>query len=281
MKKRILLILCTALLLFYAFPATPISAASNSIITDSFESSQTVTRENVNPLGGKIGTLNYDANGGSGAPSSQTFALYDGVTLSSIVPTRSGCAFLGWSTDPYATSAEYQPGELALRFAGDITLYAVWGYSTYTVTITEKRDGTATVKITLPASIGIRNGKIVYSVSDALTYIADSAYSPINAVINADAETVTCTFAADEKYAHDAVVIEATYLISQGAIINATDVVVSEWEIGDGDNVFASQNDSDVISVFVEPLIGDETVTVKSTALMQLGFSNMPQGYCR
>ena len=70
-------------------------------------------------------TVSYDANGGSGAPSSQTKTKDVTLTLSSTKPTRSGYTFLGWATSAGATSASYQPGGSYTANAS-ITLYAVW-----------------------------------------------------------------------------------------------------------------------------------------------------------
>ena len=70
-------------------------------------------------------TVSYDANGGSGAPSSQTKTKDVTLTLSSTKPTRSGYAFLGWATSASATSASYQPGG-SYNANASVTLYAVW-----------------------------------------------------------------------------------------------------------------------------------------------------------
>ncbi len=75
-------------------------------------------------------TLTYNANGGNGAPSSQTGNT--SYTVSSIVPTRSGYNFIGWSTNSNATSASYTPGS-AINISQDTTLYAVWSKKTYTL----------------------------------------------------------------------------------------------------------------------------------------------------
>lgn len=77
-------------------------------------------------------TVSYNANGGSGAPSSQTKWYGDVLTLSSTKPTWAGHTFLGWatsSTSGVAYSAGGQYGE-----DKNITLYAVW-----------KVDATATI----------------------------------------------------------------------------------------------------------------------------------------
>lgn len=70
-------------------------------------------------------TVSYNANGGSGAPSSQTKTYGTTITLSSTVPTRSGYAFVGWSTSSTATSASYSAGG-SYSSNASITLYAVW-----------------------------------------------------------------------------------------------------------------------------------------------------------
>ena len=77
-------------------------------------------------------SLNYIANGGSGAPSNQNDYIYNATTsksftISSTTPTRSGYNFLGWSTSSTATSPDYSPNGSVLVSAGkSVTLYAVW-----------------------------------------------------------------------------------------------------------------------------------------------------------
>lgn len=77
-------------------------------------------------------TVSYNANGGSGAPGSQTKWKDQTLTLSSTKPTRTGHSFLGWSTSSTATSATYSAGGNYTANAG-VTLYAVWKANTYTV----------------------------------------------------------------------------------------------------------------------------------------------------
>ena len=72
-------------------------------------------------------TIRYDANGGTGAPSSQTKTYGVPLTLSTVKPTRAGYEFLGWSTDPTTMLTNYAPGERHTDEAS-VTLYAVWRY---------------------------------------------------------------------------------------------------------------------------------------------------------
>lgn len=78
-------------------------------------------------------TVSYNANGGSGAPGSQTKWKDQTLTLSSTKPTRTGHSFLGWSTSSTATSATYSAGG-SYTANSAATLYAVWKANTYTVT---------------------------------------------------------------------------------------------------------------------------------------------------
>lgn len=77
--------------------------------------------------------LKYDANGGSGAPDILDYESNSYATISSIIPTRTGYRFLGWSESPYATSADYVAGD-EIYISDNNTLYAVWEADAYTVT---------------------------------------------------------------------------------------------------------------------------------------------------
>jgi uncharacterized repeat protein (TIGR02543 family) len=77
-------------------------------------------------------TVTYSANGGTGAPSSQTKWKDQTLTLSGTKPTRNGYSFLGWSTSSTSTTATYSAGGSYTSNA-NATLYAVWKANTYTV----------------------------------------------------------------------------------------------------------------------------------------------------
>lgn len=76
-------------------------------------------------------TVSYNANGGSGAPSSQTKWKDQALTLSSTKPTRTGYTFQGWATSA-SGSVAYAAGASYTANAA-VTLYAVWKANTYTV----------------------------------------------------------------------------------------------------------------------------------------------------
>lgn len=78
-------------------------------------------------------TVKYNANGGSGAPSSQTKTYGKTLKLSSTKPTRTGYTFQGWGTSSTDTSVNYAAGANYTSNAA-VTLYAIWKVNTYTVT---------------------------------------------------------------------------------------------------------------------------------------------------
>ena len=74
-------------------------------------------------------TITYDANGGTGAPSSQSYTYKEGgnIYLSSTKPTMTGYTFMGWSLSPSASSASYSAGQWwGTHNDSNYTLYAVW-----------------------------------------------------------------------------------------------------------------------------------------------------------
>ncbi|MBE6518268.1 MAG: hypothetical protein E7Z70_01820 [Thermoplasmata archaeon] len=86
--------------------------------------------------------LYYNANGGSDAPSTQSYTgtstSNHSFTVASGTPTRSGYDFLGWSTSSSATSASYSSGDpISVSYNGSKTLYAVWQekVTSYSITV--------------------------------------------------------------------------------------------------------------------------------------------------
>lgn len=78
--------------------------------------------------------LRYDANGGTGAPASQTYTSLSPTsnqvtfTVPDQTPTKEGYTFKGWADSAAATTAQYQPGgPIAVKHENSPkTVYAVW-----------------------------------------------------------------------------------------------------------------------------------------------------------
>ena len=134
-------------------------------------------------------TVSYSANGGSGAPSSQTKTYGTTLTLSSTKPTRTGYTFLGWSTSSSATSATYTAGG-SYTSNSSVTLYAVWKVNTYTVSYnanggsgapssqTKTYGVTLTLASTKPTRTGYTfKGWAKSSTATSATYSAGGSYT--------------------------------------------------------------------------------------------------------
>ena len=78
--------------------------------------------------------LRYDANGGTGAPASQTYTSLSPTsnqvtfTVPDQTPTKADYTFKGWADSATATTAQYQPGgPIAVKHENSPkTVYAVW-----------------------------------------------------------------------------------------------------------------------------------------------------------
>ena len=77
-------------------------------------------------------SVNYNANGGTGAPSTQTKTWGTNLTLSDARPMREGYTFTGWNTRQDGKGTPYSPGSSYSANAG-VTLYAQWSIYTYAV----------------------------------------------------------------------------------------------------------------------------------------------------
>ena len=122
--------------------------------------------------------VTYSANGGSGAPSSQTKWAGDTLTLSKTVPTRANHEFLGWATSASGAAA-YQPGGSYVADAA-LALYAVWRqtYSPPAATLAAMRVASASATAESPTGGYVRA---------SLAWSVDASASASNA-----AKSVTC-----------------------------------------------------------------------------------------
>lgn len=69
--------------------------------------------------------ITYNANDGTGVLETQSKTYGQNLKISSVVPTRSGYNFMGWSANPTSSIPKYGPND-TFTLNRDITLYAVW-----------------------------------------------------------------------------------------------------------------------------------------------------------
>lgn len=164
-------------------------------------------------------TVTFNANGGSGGPSSTTKWEYEDLAIPSTVPTRANYRFLGWSTSPTGTAA-YEAGK---TYGGtpdsNYTLYAVWKLMYVPPSFTGAlalRTGDATATVENPtgnyayASFTWKVDTTVYSSnklkSIACVYYKDGSTTPaalsLTGTTSGTSGTVNAHFAADNGSAY-------------------------------------------------------------------------------
>jgi uncharacterized repeat protein (TIGR02543 family) len=78
-------------------------------------------------------TITYNANGGSGAPTAQSFTYDNGESVSATKPTRTGYDFAGWNTKADGSGTAIAAGGKIPTGTQNVTLYAQWKAHTYYV----------------------------------------------------------------------------------------------------------------------------------------------------
>nr|DAR55632.1 MAG TPA: hypothetical protein [Caudoviricetes sp.] len=106
-------------------------------------------------------TLAYNANGGSGAPSSQTHLINTVSKISGVIPTRNNYVFLGWSTSSSATSATYiadgQYTNNNFTNGATVTLYAVWLKRSPSIYINSSEHSFKSVWVNVPSGKSLKS----------------------------------------------------------------------------------------------------------------------------
>lgn len=189
-------------------------------------------------------TLNFSANGGSGAPSSQSAGgyvdqassttIYVNTTL--ITPTRGGYEFLGWAYSSTATSPNVSSGSaVGFYFAPSTTsqsqtkyLYAVWRLMVSAPTITTQPSSQSVYRgdsVTLTVAATTAHGTLSYQWQDSAdgnewtdaSGETNATYSPSTATVGTTycRCVVTSTYSGQSKSANSA---------SASVTVNATPV---------------------------------------------------------
>lgn len=106
-------------------------------------------------------TLAYNANGGSGAPSSQTHLINTVSKISGVKPTRDKYVFLGWSTSSTATTPTYiadgQYTNNSFTDGATVTLYAVWLKKSPSIYINSSERGFKSVWVNVPSGKSLKS----------------------------------------------------------------------------------------------------------------------------
>lgn len=173
----------------YSKQTKSISVTFKNYNSDTGESSSKTLTLSVSVPALTSYAIAYNANGGSGAPSSQT--KYKGVTLtlSATKPTRTGYTFSKWNTASGGGGTSYSAGASYTANAA-ATLYAQWTANKYTISFNANGGTGAPSKVTktygqsvkLPTGIPTRTnynflGWAASSTATAATWSPGSTYN--------------------------------------------------------------------------------------------------------
>ena len=124
-------------------------------------------------------TLIYDANGGTGAPGTQTIKVdYNNTQaqfkISTLKPNKTGKTFVGWSTNKEDTQAEYFVGDTIIvgnqntLTDQSVTLYAIWTPSKYVNTLIYNANNGTNAPETQTMDVYYPETKSTFTISDKL-----------------------------------------------------------------------------------------------------------------
>ena len=108
-------------------------------------------------------TIQFNANGGSGTMSNQSYAYGVSKALTANAFTKTGYTFAGWNTKADGTGTSYTDTQnvsnLSSTDGGSVTLYAQWELATYNITYNNLKGATHTN----PATYTINSATITFT----------------------------------------------------------------------------------------------------------------------
>jgi len=127
-------------------------------------------------------------------------------------------------------------------------------YATFDLVISDNDDGTVTVTAYAPA--GAYSGKLVITNSTKLSYVADSASFPAGSIFNSEYSKngisgICIVFAFSNELTEKTQVISLNYNVINDADISAADVYSEEWNLTDGTEFIANQNNGPISVSYV------------------------------
>lgn len=155
---------------------------STDVSSGDISTSKTVTLTKIN----RQFAVAYNANGGTGAPASQTKTYGTDLVLSSDVPIRGGYIFRGWAKTSTG-EVLYYPGDTYSAEAA-VTLYAVWEAVNYTISfnanggtgtpssVVKPHDSTIALPITEPTRSHYKFKGWSTTSSGTVQYVAGGSY---------------------------------------------------------------------------------------------------------
>ena len=178
-------------------------------------------------------TLSYDANGGTMSTVLPSVLVTPNIICSfivtSVVPTREGYTFLGWSTDRNATTAVYTAGTTVTltATASVATLYAVW-QANAPVVVSEDLIGNAVLKSVKQVNDRFSDMKsavvsAVETVNSANHYLTDAQLQQVKNIVNdmVKVEDVKANFTSGDNKTEREVTWNVALEVKDGQVVSA------------------------------------------------------------
>ena len=178
-------------------------------------------------------TLSYDANGGTMSTVLPSVLVTPNIICSfivtSVVPTREGYTFLGWSTDRNATTAVYTAGTTVTltATASVATLYAVW-QANAPVVVSEDLIGNAVLKSVKQVNDRFSDMKsavvsAVETVNSANHYLTDAQLQQVKNIVNdmVKVEDVQANFTSGDNKTEREVTWNVALEVKDGQVVSA------------------------------------------------------------
>ena len=228
----------TSVWTFVGWTSATTATSSTSYIGTGVTVTITASQGTVNyyALYKALHTLNYDANGGSGAPAkSEAYGYYNSYptqqngqhTISSTVPTKTGYTFGGWNTNTSGTGTNYTAGQTYTNTASSNTLYAKWTVNT----ITLKYNGNGNTGGTIPADSTFSYGSSVTTAA-APTRAYTVTYNANSGTVSPASATATYTFGGWKSSANSKNYNAATAYTDSFGATSGSVTLTAQWSGG-------------------------------------------------
>ena len=187
--------------------------------------------------------VSFDANGGTGTMAGQNFAMNTTQALNANTFVCPGYAFAEWSTMQDGSGTNYTDKQ-SVSNLGNVTLYAQWTPTTYTITYVDAVNGTDNVTNTNPTNYAYMDNAITLTEPTRVGYTFDGwTYegqdSPTKSVTIPQGTYGDWTFTAHWTESSNVVITEYTgnHQLQDGQTLSGTGGANTHITIADGATV--------------------------------------------